>query len=502
MSLTELVSYDIVIENGRVIDPKTGTDIVANIGISNASICAIVTPEHKLDGEMVIDASGLVVAPGFIDMHAHEDSQVTEDGRNILPPLKTMQCFVLDGVTTMIGGNCGGSVYPIADFFNTLEQAGCPINYASYCGHNTLRNLVGASDRYAAATPEQISQMVTLAGQEIQSGTLGISYGLMYTPGSVYRELLALAHVSAEYGGVTTAHARCGWDTPEAVDSINEMIRLSKDSGIAHEYSHIGSMTAYGKYMDQCLEAISMAQAEGNRVFADIYPYCAWNTGISTAIMDDGFFNRYNCIPADLETPSDVIIDREIVMHRGDRYTQELYDRIRALVLEGKIPDPRVIGHVIKRDKVKLAMLNPYVMIGSDGAVGINAKTKQVTGHPRVAGTHAKFLGEFVRQDSLMDLMTALFKCSTLPAEVLGLKNKGRLSIGADADITIFNADTIIDRSTFGTGFMEPPEGIEYVLVNGIITVNQGELVSGTMPGKVIRRTWKILKNSLERKQN
>jgi len=498
MSIAKLVSYDIVVENGRVIDPGTGIDVEANIGISNGSVCAIVVPEQKLDGEMVIDASGLVVAPGFIDIHTHEDSQVTESAKNILPPLKTMQCFVLDGVTTMIGGNCGGSVHPITDYFSILEQDGCLINYASYCGHTTLRNLVGASDRYAAATLEQVSQMRTLAEQDMQAGALGVSYGIMYTPGLAYHELLALARVSAGYGGITAAHARCGWDVPEAVDSINEMIRLSKDSGIAHEYSHIGSMTAYGKYMDQCLEAMNKAQAEGIGVFADIYPYCAWNTGVGAAIMDEGFFDRYNCTLADLETPADVIIDGEIVMHRGDRYTQELFDRIRPLVLEGKIPDPAVIGHVIKRDKVKLAMSNPYVMIGSDGGVGTNSKTKQVTGHPRVAGTYAKFLGEFVRQEGLMDIKTALFKCSTLPAEVLGLRNKGRMSIGADADITIFNADTVIDKSTFGAGFMEPPEGIEYVIVNGILTVNKDQLVSDAMPGKVIRRTWKTLKNSLK----
>lgn len=504
MSTTKLVSYDIVITNGRVMDPKTRTDVIANVGISSGTICAIVPPEQKLDGEMVIDASGLVVAPGFIDMHAHEDIETVEsESPNIpaamqiipLPPLKTMRCYVLDGVTTMIAGNCGMSVHPVAHYFNILEQEGCLINYASHCGHVSLREQIGANDRYSPATPKQIERMKTMAARDMQAGALGISYGLMYTPGSSYDELLALARVSAEYGGITAAHARGSGNAPKALDSMNEMIRLSRDSGIAHEYSHIGSMAAYGNYMDLCLEAMNKAQGQGIRVFADIYPYFAWATGLGTAIFDEGFFDRYKCVPADLETTRDIIIDGETVMHVGDRYTLKLFERIRPLVLEGKITESLVIGHTLKRDKVKLAMLNPYVMIGSDGGVATDTKTGEIAGHPRTTGTYAKFLGEFVRQEGLMNLMTALFKCSTLPAEVLGLKNKGRMSVGADADVTIFNSDTVIDKATFGAGFMEPPEGIEYVIVNGILVVRNGELVSNVMPGRVIRRTWETLKN-------
>lgn len=478
--------FDIVIKKGRVIDPETCTDAIANVGIIDGRICAIVPTDQDLGGNDVIDAAGLVVAPGFIDIHSHEIWS---------PHQLTMQCFVLDGVTTQIGGNCGSQnsyLYPLGDYFNKLDQEGCLINYASYCGHTSLRERVGAKNPYQPATPKQIERMHAMAAQEMQAGALGISYGIMYAPGISQEELLAMAKVAARYGGLTAAHARAGWNSPEAVDSVKEMVQLSRDSGIAHQYSHIGSMAGYGEVMDQCLEVINAAQADGIRICSDIYPYCAWGTHLGSAILDEGFFERYECKYSDLEVGGDVVIDGKVVMRAGDRFTQELFEEIRNLVLNGRINDPSVIGHIIMPEKVKVAMLNPYVMICSDGCVNQDSATGKLSGHPRTAGTYARFLGRYIREEGLMDLVSALFKCSTLPAKVIGLRNKGKLSIGADADITIFNPDTIIDKATFGAGALTPPEGIEYVIVNGVITVSKGELVPDVMAGKPIRRTWVI----------
>jgi len=478
--------FDIVIKNGRVIDPGTQTDLIANVGISYGRICSLVAQDQKLEGKEVIDAAGLIVAPGFIDIHSHEIWS---------PHRLTMQCFVLDGVTTQIGGNCGiqdSYLYPIGDYLNKLDLEGCLINYASYCGHTSLRERVGAKNPYKPATPKQIEKMQTMAAQEMQTGALGISYGIMYAPGSSYEELLALAKVAANYGGLTAAHARCGWNSPEAVDSVKEMIQLSRDSGIPHQYSHIGSMAGYGEVMDQCLDTINAAQADGISVCSDIYPYDAWETNLGSAILDEGFFDRYKCNYNDIEVGSDVVIDGKIAMRSGERFTQKLFERIRKLVLKGVIDDLFVIGHIIRAEKVKLAMLNPYVMICSDGCVKQDSATGKLSGHPRTAGTYARFLGRYVREERLMDIASALFKCSTLPAKVIGLKNKGKLSIGADADITIFSPDTIVDKATFGTGSLTAPEGIEYVIVNGVITVSKGSLVPGVTAGKPIRRSWVI----------
>lgn len=486
MSLFLPIYFDLVIKNARVIDPEAQTDVIANVGINDGRICAIVAQEQKLKGKEVIDASGLLVGPGFIDIHSHE----------IFSPHRlTMQCFVLDGVTTQIGGNCGiqnNYLYPIGDYFNKLDQEGCLINYASYCGHTSLRERAGVKNPHKPATHKQIEKMKAMAAQEMQAGALGISYGIMYSPGSSYEELLALAKVAANYGGLTAAHARCGWNSPQAVDSVKEMIQLSRDSGIPHQYSHIGSMAGYGEVMDHCLEVINAAQAEGIRICSDIYPYAAWETLLGSAIFDEGFVERYNCNYSDLEVGKEVVIEGKVIMKAGDRFTQELFKHVRTQVLNGKINDPFIIGHIIRPEKVKQAMLNPYVMICSDGCVHQDSATGELSGHPRTAGSYARFLGQYVREDRLMDLVSALFKCSTLPAKVIGLRNKGKLSIGADADITIFNKDIIIDKATFGSEALKPPEGIEYVIVNGVITVKKGEIVHDVMAGKPIRRTWVI----------
>jgi len=162
------------------------------------------------------------------------------------------------------------------------------------------------------------------------------------------------------------------------------------------------------------------------------------------------------------------------------------------LVLDNKIPDPGVIGHVIKPDKISLAMQSPYVVCGSDGALSYDPVAKKAVGHPRTTSNFARFLGRWVREKGTLDLMTALFKTSTQTALHLGLSGKGRIALGADADLTVFDPETIIDRSDYGKDFDTPPAGIAYVLVNGVLTLDKGELIPDIRPGKVIRRTWRV----------
>ena len=474
--------FDFVIENGRVMDPETQIEVFANVGIRNGRICALVSPDEKLKGQEVIDAQGLVVAPGFIDMHGHE---------GILP--MTMQAHVLDGVTTMIGGNCGGHPYPLTEYFNRLDQDGCLINYATLCGHTILREIAGAKDRNAAATPEQIEEMAKLAEQEMRAGALGISFGIAYVPGTPYEEMLALARVAAKYKGMTAAHDRSGETGQEGIESFREMLRLARDSGIPHEFSHIGSTLGKSDNMNMFLEEIAQARAEGIRISADIYSYLATATGISSAIADPGFFERQNCKPEDIEVMGTVKIDGKVFMEPGSRFKdKEQFYFVRKKILAGEIPESGMIAHIMQPEKVKLGMKNPFVMCGSDGSVGRDRVTEEYQGHPRVAGNFSRFLGYWTREQGVMNLMTALYKTSTQAALFLGLSNKGRLAVGADADIVVFNPDTIKDKSTFGKDFMAPPEGIDYVIVNGKITVSKAKIVPGVLAGKAIRRTWAI----------
>jgi len=474
--------FDIVISNGKVMDPETQTEVLANVGIRSGRICAIVSPDEELTGKESINVAGLVVAPGFIDMHAHE---------GLIQ--KTMEAHVLDGVTTMIGGNCGGHPYPLAEYFNKLEQKGGLINYASLLGHNTLRHLAGIKDRNAAATPKQIEAMIELVEKEMMAGALGVSYGIAYSPGSTYEEILSLARVAAKYGGMTSAHARSGEIGQSGIESFREMIQLAKDSGIPLEFSHIGSTLAKSNNMDKFLDELAQARAEGVRISADIYSYLATGGSIGSAIADPGFFERHGHQPQDVEVVGQVKIDGKVFMEPGSRFKDEdQFYFVREKILSGEIPEPGMIAHIMQPEKVKLGMRSPYVMCGSDGTVGLDRVTQKYRGHPRVAGNFARFLGYWTREESTVDLMTALYKTSTQAALFLGLLNKGRIVVGADADIVIFDPDTIIDKSSFGKDFMAPSEGIEYVIVSGKLTVSGGQLVPDVLAGKVIRRTWRI----------
>jgi len=464
--------FDIVIKNGRVMDPGTRTEMLADVGIRNGRLCAIVPPGEELEGRDVIEARGLVVAPGFIDIHAHEGKIEV-----------VMQAHVLDGVTTMIGGNCGGGPYPLGIYLDKLDQNGSLINYAGLSGHSTLREQAGVKDRYAAATPKQLEEMVRLAEQEMTAGALGISYGIAYVPGTPYEEMLVLARVAAKYGGMTAAHARSGEIGQEGIDSFREMIRLAQDSGIPHEFSHIGSTLGKSDNMDKFLAEMAQARARGVRISADIYSYLATGGAIGSAIADPGFFERQGCRPEDIEVVRAVKIDGKILMEPGSRFKDEAqFYSVREKILSREIPESGMMAHVIAPDKAKLGIGSPFVMCGSDGTPG----------HPRLAGNFSRFLGYWTREQGVVDLMTALSKTSTQAALFLGLSNKGRIDLGADADVVIFNPATIKDKAGFGQDSMAPPEGIEYVIVNGKITVSRAKLVPGVLAGKTIRRTWAI----------
>jgi len=479
--------FDLVLAKGTIMDPKMKTEKIADIGIQNGKISAISSSGQTLKGKKTIDAEGLVVAPGFIDMHAH-------DGMIDM----TMQAHVLDGVTTMISGNCGGHTHgghaiPLGEHFDKLEQKGTLINYATLVGHNTFRRLAGIKDRNVAATPEQIETMREFVAEEMEAGALGLSYGIAYAPGATYEEILTLAQETAKHEGMLSSHARSGAIDQEGIDSFREMIQLAKDSGIPLQFSHIGSTLAKSDNMDMFLEEMAQARAEGVRISADIYSYLATGGAIGSAIADPGFFKRHGHRPQDIEVVGLVEIDGKIFMEPGSRFEdKEQFYFVRDKILSGEIPDPGMIAHIMKPEKVKMGMSSPYVMCGSDGVVGKDRVTQKCVGHPRVAGNFSRFLGYWTREEGTVDLMTALFKTSTQAALFLGLSKKGRIAVGADADIVIFNPDTIADKSTFGKDFMTPPEGIDYVIINGQLTVSEGKLVPGVKAGKVIRRTWAV----------
>jgi N-acyl-D-amino-acid deacylase len=481
---------DLAVRGGLLMDPWSGRRVRADLYLKDGKILyapglgpgwALTRPPSA---RRELDATGLVVSPGFLDIHCHEGALD-----------QTMEAMALEGVTTMIAGNCGTSLYPLGQVFGEMERQGALINFASYVGANLLRELVGVPSEFDPATPEQTARMVALAEAEMAAGALGVSYGIQYHPGSSWEEVLALGRAAARCRGLTAAHSRDGGVGQSALAALEEMIRLCRETGAPHQYSHIGSMLAYGEVMDRALAMLDEARAQGLAITTDIYPYDASMASINAAQLDLGVFDRFACLPSDLELLNDVVIDGRLFLRAGRCFAdREQYAYVREMTFARRTETiPIIVAHIQKWDKIRLAMGRPYTCICSDGAVfAVQDDPGSYEGHPRVAGSRARWLGRFVREEGLTDLMTGLFKLTALPAMILGLEGKGRLAAGADADVVAFDPDEVLDRATYGEGFLLPPLGIRHVVVNGRVAVEDGALAPGAPAGRPLRRTWTV----------
>ena len=445
-----------LIHGGRVIDPANRVDAKLNLLVEDGRVAWVGTGMPEAD--QTIDATGKIVSPGFIDIHMHEDP-VGEDGKIAFDISNSMLRM---GVTTAAGGNCGINVYDPVEYLALVDKDGAPVNMVMFAGHEYFRKAAGAEDIYAEATESQKRLMEGAIRTALENGCAGVSFGLRYVPGANKDEFYRAAACCQKGNKLIASHVRD--DADGIFDAIDEFCAAGVAFGIPVQISHIGSMGGFGQ-MQQVLRQIDEYKLNGLDIAMDCYPYFAFSTRLGTPTYDPGWLDRYHCDYGVLEFCEG--------KYKGQRATKETFDEMRR-----DFPQCITVCYVMKEEDVRLAFRHPAVMLGSDGLLN-NGQ-----GHPRASSSFPRFLAEFSRNGNL-SLYDAIEKMTAMPAQRLGLANKGRLNVGADADITIFDYEKIRDGATFSEPAL-PPTGIDYVLIGGEVAAKDCRIVKANC-GKAIR---------------
>lgn len=503
--------FDVLITGGTILDGTGAPPVRADVGVKDGRILAV-GPLQGRKAARVIDASGLVVAPGFIDVHTHADRSALRHPRAIN--------FLRMGVTSLITGNCGGSVLDLRKHLAQVEKKGVSLNYGSLIGHNTVRKKVmKLANR--APTPEELKAMKALVKQGMEAGAMGLSTGLIYLPGTFARteELIQLSRVVAAYGGVYATHMRN--EGKRVLESIDEAVRIGREAGCTVQLSHL---KACGKPSwglgKKIVERMKKARAAGLRITGDQYAYTATSTSLDVlfpararTLGRKAFARKLKESPAFREKMRAALFR---TMKRNDvpdlAYCQiahaprnskydgmTLEEAARAewnrgdaahqvrmtikLYIESRGSRISMVYHRMCEKDVVAIMKAPFVCVACDAGI----RTSRGVGkpHPRGGGNNARVLGRYVRDRKALSLPLAVHKMTGLPAGIFGLEDRGVIRPDAWADITLFDPKTVGGRATYDRP-REKPLGLPFVLVAGVVVMDGGKH-TGKRPGKVLR---------------
>ena len=518
-------SFDLIIRGGMVVDGTGGPPFRADLGLVGDTITALgnLDPEP---GKRILDASGLVVSPGFIDIHTHSDGGILR--------YPTADSRVLQGVTTEVTGNCGGSAAPslpfeadeeggpqwtdVASYFRTLEETQISLNHALLLGQGSIREIVsGSEDR--PLTAAELERVLYMVEEGMDQGAFGLSTGLEYVPGrfTPTEEIVEMTRVVARRGGVYASHIRN--EEIMLLEAIDEAIGIGRETGARVQISHLkaAGMPNWGKQV-AALDLIEGARMAGVDVLADAYPYTAYSTGLTIFMSAWAIDGGWAALARRLDDPEDRAQIRAELIRRvrqdpGD-YDLIVINRVRtegnqslvgqnmaeiaagwgmepvAALLRLLVEEEGSVGYIgfgMSPENVEMVLSHPLVMVGSDGSsmapVGEAARSRP---HPRSYGTFPRVLGHYCRERSLFDLSTAVKKMTSMPAHQMGISDRGRIARGMKADLVVLDPATVRDQATF----QDPhrfPVGIHHVLVTGTVVVEAAEH-TGARPGSVIRR--------------
>jgi len=469
-----------LLANATIVDGTGQPGFVGDVGIADGRIVGI-GPSGSVATEpeaAVEDLQGLVLTPGFIDIHNHSDRAIVRQPQ--------AEALLSQGLTTIAVGADGGSPWPIGAYLEEVDAARPALNVAVTVGHGTVRRRVMGDDSSREATTAEVLAMTELVRQGMAEGAFGLSSGLEYDPGrfSSTEELIALARAAGESGGYYISHMRD--EELYVMEAIDEVIRIGREARLPVQISHIkmGDATAWGRSAE-ALERIHAARDEGLDITADWYPYAAYATTLAL-LVPSRRFDDADQVAAGLEVrggahrvqvtryaadPSVEGLRLDEIAARYGKTPVETYTQIM------KNGGGRMICHSMQLEDVNAFAVDPLVMVCSDGGIG--------SSHPRGAGTFPRVLAHYVREEGILDLETAVHKMTRMPADRLGLEHRGRIEIGAIADLVAFDPQTVQDNSTF-----EEPEllatGIERVWVAGELVWNAGQ-PTGARPGRALR---------------